>query len=91
MADRGAALGLDADEPSRGVGEAGECSRRVRPTTDARGDEIRVRTAQDFTALRPGFVADDALELANHDGVRMGADHGADAVVRGFDIGHPVP
>jgi hypothetical protein len=43
-----------------------------------------------FEDLAAGFVADDALEVADHDGVGMGAVSGAEDVVGGADVGDPV-
>src|SRR5207244_1741469 len=41
--------------------------------------------------LSTGLSADDALEVANHGRVWMGADYGPQKVVGAFDVGDPVP
>ncbi len=71
------------------VEERLEDAHRVRPATDARGD--RVRQASDAVEhLLPRFFADHLVELADHlrEGVRTG--DGAQQVVRGLDVRHPV-
>ena len=78
-----------AHQPRRSVEETGERADRVRPSADARDDEVGIG-AEDRAALFARFVAHDPLELAHHPRIRMRADDGPDAVVRGLDGGDPV-
>ena len=41
--------------------------------------------------LRASFLADNGLKIAHDGGEGVGADRGADEVVRVDDVGHPVP
>jgi len=75
VADRRPAGGLDADERSPRLGEAGEGARRVRATPDAGDDEIGIAPEQ-RTALFARLVADDALELPHHPGKGVRATTG---------------
>ena len=59
------------------------------PPADA-GHHIVGQTALGLPDLSPGLASDDALEVADHDGVRVWADDAADEVVGGLDVGDPV-
>ena len=56
---------LDADEPSRGVGETREDAGCVGAASDAGNHEIGLAHAK-LEQLRCCFYADDALELTDH-------------------------
>ena len=81
---------LDANEAHRLVGEERvEEPDRVRTAADA-GDGVVWKAPFDLQHLCAGLVADDGLEVAHDHRVRVGADDGADEVVRVLDVGDPV-
>ena len=82
--------GLHAHQLGSGVDEAGEGPDRVRAPADARDHEVGVVAAEQRSALLTCFVTDHPLELAHHPRVRVGPDHGSDAVVRRLHRRHPV-
>ena len=80
---------LDPDEPRMGVDESREGAGRVRTTPDASHHYIGVET-EHLVTLRPGFVPDNSLELADHVGIGVGTHDRSDAVVRRLDRRDPV-
>src|SRR3954471_11150196 len=81
---------LDADQLDLGiVEEAGEHPDRVGAAADARDHAARQAVGA-LGDLRPRPLADGALQLAHDRGIRGGAHHAADDVVRRLDVGHPV-
>src|SRR5215472_13451292 len=83
--------GLTADEPYILVrNERVEQPDRVRPSSDTRDRRIR-QPAGSLEDLTAGLHADDALEIANHCREGMGASDRAEDIVRGLDVGDPVP
>lgn len=84
------ATGLYADEADGGVIEkGGEYSDGVAPATDARGDEVG-QAAFLFEDLAASLDANDAVKVAHHGWVGMGAVGRAKDVVGVPDIGDPV-
>ena len=82
---RAAAAGLDPDQADRlVVDEGGEQPGRVRPAADAGHGQVG-QAALGGQDLGPGLVADDPLELPDHERERVGADHRPDGVVGGAD------
>jgi len=72
------------------VDEAGEQPGRVRPAAHTRHGQVG-QPALGGQDLGAGLVADDPLELPDHQREGMGADHRADGVMGGADRLHPVP
>ncbi len=70
--------------------EGVEHADRVRPAAHA-GDHGVRQASRRADHLLPGFNADDALKIPDHDGERVRAHHRADAVVGGLNRGNPVP
>jgi hypothetical protein len=66
-----------------------EDAHRVAAAADARDDRIR-QAAELLETLRARFAADDRLELAHHERIRMRPQHAAEQVIRVGDVGHPV-
>ena len=62
---------------------------RVRATADARGDDVG-EPALPLEDLRARLFADHLLELTDEQRERMWPNDGADHVVRGLDVRHPV-
>ena len=84
------ASGLDADElDGRIVDEAGEESDGVRAAAYARDGLVR-QAAKLLEALAASLLADYALEVAHHLGVRGGTRHRADHIERVVAVRHPV-
>ena len=82
---------LDADQPHVGIREERrEDADRVRSAADARHDRMG-QPAVALQHLRSAFAADHRLEISHHPRERIGTDDGADDVVCGRDVGHPVP
>ena len=83
--------GFDAGHVHAGVvQERMEEAHGVGAAADAGDQQIR-QAAFRFKALGARFRADDGLEIAHHHGVRVRPGHGADDVVRGIHVGHPIP
>ena len=84
------AAGFDADQPHVAiVDERVEDAHRVAAAADARDHGIRQASGQ-LEDLRPRLAADDRLELADHQRVRMRPEHRAEEVVRVADVRDPV-
>ncbi len=84
------AAGLDADEPDVAiVDERVEDAHRVAAAADARHHGIGQASGQ-LEDLRPRLAADDRLELAHHQRIRMRPQHRTEEVVRVADVGDPV-
>src|SRR5580765_1928504 len=82
--------GLDADQAHRAiVNERIEDAHGVAPAADARDDGVG-EPAEGIETLAAGFLADDGLELADHEGVWMRTQHGPEQVVAVGDVGDPV-
>ena len=82
--------GFDADQFDFLVlDELVENSDGVRAAADA-GDDRVGQFAFGFQNLRAGFASDDAVKIAHHGGIRMRAQHAAEQVMRGADVGDPV-
>jgi hypothetical protein len=71
------------------VEERVEGADRVRPAADAGDHPTRERRLH-RERLRAGLVADHSLEVSDEGRVRRRADHRADHVMRGGDVGDPV-
>ena len=71
-------------------GEAGEDADGVGAAAHAGHDHVGI-AAGEGTALLPGLVADDPVELPDHPRVGVRAHHRAEAVVGDLDVGHPGP
>jgi len=83
--------GLAADEAYIRVREERvEQADGVRSPSDARDRGIG-QAAGSLEDLTAGLHADDALEIADHGGEGMGPGGSAEDVVRGLDVGDPVP
>jgi hypothetical protein len=83
--------GLAADEADTSVREEGvEQADRVRPSPDRRDRRIRQPPGA-FEDLTASLHTDDALEIADHGREGMGPGDRAEDVVRGLDVGDPVP
>ena len=53
-------------------------------------DEAFLETLFGGDNLLAGFAADDGLKIADHSGIRMGAEDGAEKIVSGANVGNPV-
>ena len=85
-----AASGFDADELDAGVVEEGvEDADGVGASADA-GDDGGGKFGFGFQNLLARLFADDAVEVAHHGGIRMRAQHAAQQVMRGANVGDPV-
>ena len=71
------------------VQERVEQAHGIGAATDARDQRIRQASFSGHHLLAR-FVADDRLEVAHHHRVGMRAGHGADAVERICNVGHPI-
>mmetsp|Transcript_20706 Transcript_20706/g.65502 ORF Transcript_20706/g.65502 Transcript_20706/m.65502 type:complete len:480 (+) Transcript_20706:426-1865(+) len=93
----GVAVGVDAIARSLHAHEADllivdelvEEAHRVGAAAHARHEEVGLAVPL-LEALAPRLGADDVVEVANHHGVGVGAGDGAEDVVGGLDVGHPV-
>ena len=84
------AAGLDADQPDAAiVDERVEDADGVAAAADAGDDGVGQPPGQ-LEDLRARLAADDRLELAHHQRIRMRPEHRAEQVVRVADVGHPV-
>src|SRR5258708_18007335 len=54
------------------------------------GEKMRRQALFCGENLLASFAADDGLKIADHCGVRMRAEDGAEKIVRGADVGDPV-
>src|SRR5215471_6773351 len=71
------AAGLDADQPDRPVlDERVEHADRVAAATDTGDDGVR-QPSRELEDLLARLAADDRLELANHQWIRMRSEHRA--------------
>ena len=61
----------------------------IRAAADA-GDDRGGQLAFGLENLRAGFAPDHFVKVAHHGGIGMRAEHAAQQVVRGTDVGHPV-
>ena len=61
----------------------------VRTAADA-GEKMRRQTFFSGEDLIAGFAADHGLKIADHRGIRMRAENGAEQIVRVADVGDPV-
>ena len=85
-----ATAGLHTDEAHIGVGqELVKRANGVGAAADAGDDDIWV-VADLLGELASGLDGDDAVEIANHGGIGMGAERRAKDVERGADVGDPV-
>src|SRR5258708_24404715 len=81
---------LDAREPDRLVAEElEETADGVAAATDA-GDHLIAQPALAGHDLLAQFLADDAVEIADHHRIRVRPERRAEDVVRAADIGLPV-
>ena len=81
---------LDADQPDvRVLEEAVEDPHRVAAAADARDDDVR-QAADLIEHLPPRLAADDRLELAHHQRIRMRPERRAEQVIGVGDVGDPV-
>ena len=71
------------------VGERSKHADGVTAAADARDDVAR-QFSLFFQKLLPRLIADDALEIAHNERIRMGADDRSDHVKRVVDVAHPV-
>jgi hypothetical protein len=86
-----ATAGFDPDEADRlVVDEAGEQPGRVRSPADAGHGQVG-QPSLGLQELGASLVADDPLELPDHQRIGVGTDHRADGVVGGADRLDPVP
>src|SRR2546425_5390530 len=85
-----AAAGFNADQSYLLVlDEVMKNSDGVRSATDASDDRIR-QAAFSFQNLCASFASDNFLEIADHGGIRMRAQHAAQQIVCGPDVGDPI-
>ena len=86
-----ATAGLDAGEsaPSRSLRNAKKDTDRIRAPAHAGRDFVR-QAALFLQNLAAALFADHAVKVAHHHGEWMRTERGADNVVRGADVGHPV-
>src|ERR1035438_1239524 len=70
--------------------EVVEDANRVRPSADAGDDGFR-QFAFGFENLDASFASNDAVEVAHHGRIGMRSKHAAQQVMRGADVGDPVP
>ena len=82
--------GLDANQPDVAVVEERiEDADGIAAAANARHDHVRQPTRL-LEDLRARFPADDRLELADHQRIRMRSERGAEQVVGVADVGDPV-
>ena len=82
--------GFDADELHFFVlDEVIENADGIRSAADA-GDDGSGQFAFGFENLRAGFASDDFVEVAHHGRIRMRAQHAAQQIMRGANVGDPV-
>src|SRR5256885_1027643 len=85
-----AATGFDADHLYFGVAqESVEKADSIGAAAYA-GEKMRGETLFGGENLLAGFAADDGLKIADHSGIRMGAEDGAEKIVSGANVGNPV-
>src|SRR5579872_190687 len=85
-----AAAGFHADQSHGLIAREGmEHADCVAATAHAGHDHIG-QAPRRVEYLRSRLASDDTLEVADDAGIGVGADGGADEIVRRFDIGHPV-
>src|SRR5579883_28822 len=81
---------FDSDQLDGGVVYEGvKHSDGVASAADAGEDRIR-QTALALEDLPARFIADDAVKIANHHGVGVRAERGAEQVMRAVDVGDPI-
>ncbi len=92
LAERAAAAPrLDADQPHGAVVEEGaEQADGVAAAADAGDGEVGRRAAGGALELPSRLLADEAVEVAHHPRVGVGAEHRAEHVVGGAHVGDPV-
>ena len=85
-----AAAGFDADHFYVGIFQKfEEQADGVGAAADA-GVEMRGQALFGGEDLLTGFAADDGLEIADHGGIRMRAEDGAEKIVGSADVGDPI-
>ena len=85
-----AATRFDADHLYVGIAE--EIVKEadgIRAAADA-GEKMRGQALFGGEDLFAGFAADDHLKIADHRGIGMRAENGAEEIVRGADVGDPI-
>src|ERR1700722_18635902 len=61
----------------------------IRAPADASDNRGR-QLAFGFQNLSAGLAPDDLVKIAHHRGVRMGAEHAAQKIMRGANVGYPI-
>src|SRR6266550_5474880 len=85
------ATGFDADHFHIGIAEKiVKEADGIRTAADA-GEKVRGKALFGSEDLFAGLAADDHLKIAHHRGIGMRAENGAEEIVRGTDVGNPIP